>query len=109
MFPGFAGEYLKRRVIMVGTSPVSGDLSMDNLAATLTGEEQSQFEQLTALVVDPAVARNLATFISQPKQLGELSICASGAASTGTKLLSTTAYVSGKQTKIDVYRLPLGN
>jgi hypothetical protein len=93
---------------MVGTSPVSGDLPMDGLAATLTAEELGQFEQLTALAVDPASARNLATFISQPTQLGELSICASGAASPGTKILSTTAYISGKQAKIDVYRLALG-
>lgn len=91
---------------MVGTSPVSGDLSMDDLAATLTVEEQGQFEQLTALAVDPTTARNLATFIAQPAQLGELAICASGAASDGTKLFSTTAYISGAQTQIDVYRRP---
>ncbi len=80
---------------------------MVDLAATLTAEEQSQFEQMTALAVDPAAARNLATFIAQPAQLGELSICASGAVSAGTKVLSTTAYISGVKTKIDVYRLPL--
>lgn len=90
---------------MVGTSPVSGDLSMDDLAATLTVEEQSQFEQLTALVIDPNAARNLATFITHADLLGELNIVASGAPSAGTKILSPTAYIEGKQTKIDVYRL----
>jgi hypothetical protein len=81
---------------------------MEVLAATLTRNEQD-FAQLTALTVDPAASahRNLATFIAQDDQLGELAICASGTASSGTKVLSTTAYVSGKQTTIDVYRLPL--
>ena len=80
---------------------------MDDLAATLTGAEQGQFEQLTGLEADSAKPRNLATFIAQDNQLGELAICAGGAASSGTKVLSTTAYVSGKQTKIDLYRLAL--
>ncbi|MGD0521246.1 MAG: hypothetical protein ABSA48_08335 [Terracidiphilus sp.] len=82
---------------------------MSDLAALLTEKEQLNFTQLTALTVDPSAGtkRNLATFIDQPNQLGALSICASGAASVGTKVLSTTAYVSGSQTKIDVYRLPL--
>jgi hypothetical protein len=92
---------------MAGTVPVAGNLTMVNLAATLTSNEQLNFEQLTGLAVDPAAARNLATFISQPAQLGGLAICASGASQTGTKVISTTAYVSGTQTKIDVYRLPL--
>lgn len=91
---------------MAGTVPVAGDLPMDTLAATLASAEQLRFEQLTGLAVDPAKTRNHATFIDQQNQLGSLAICASGAASAGTKLLSTTAYVSGKQTKIDVYRLP---
>jgi hypothetical protein len=92
---------------MVGTVPAPGDLSKSDLAAWLTEKEQLDFTQLTALTVDPAEdkKRNLATFIDQPDQLGPLSIIADGEASGGTKLLSTTAYVSGKQTKIDVYRL----
>ena len=93
---------------MAGTIPVAGNMSMDNLAATLTRKEQD-FEQLTGLSIDPAVgaSRNLATFIAQDNQLGALSICASGAASQGTKVLSTTVYISGAQTKVDVYRLSL--
>ena len=81
---------------------------MEDLAATLTRNEQD-FTQLTALKIDPAegVNGNLATFIAQDNQLGALAISTSGAASAGTKLLSTTAYVSGKQTKIDIFRLPL--
>jgi hypothetical protein len=96
-----------RRIRLAGTFPVSGDLAMDDLAAALTSEEQLGFEQLTGLAIDSTKARNLATFTNSPNQLGALSICASGAAAKGTKLFSTTAYVSGKQTKIDVYRLPL--
>jgi hypothetical protein len=92
---------------MAGTIPADGNLTMDTLAASLTNEEQLGFEQLTALTVDASAAGNLATFINQSTQLGALSICASGAASAGAKILSTIAYVSGKQTKIDVYRLPL--
>jgi len=91
---------------MVGTIPAPGNLTMDGLAAALTRNEQD-FSQLTTLTVDPAAGAkgNLATFIAQDNQLGSLSICASGAASQGTKILSTTAYISGAQTKIDVYRL----
>lgn len=94
---------------MVGTIPVSGGFTMDALAAALIRNEQN-FTQLTALGIDPAsgATGNLATFIAQDNQLGALSICASGATSEGTKILSTTAYISGKQTKIDVYRLALG-
>ena len=91
---------------MAGTVPVSGDLTMDNLAATLTRREQSAFEQVTALSIDPAQTRNLVTTVSQPQQLGALSICAAGAASQGTKILSTTVYISGTKTNVDLYRLP---
>jgi hypothetical protein len=90
---------------MAGTVPVSGDLTMDDLAATLTRREQSAFEQVTALTIDPAQTRNLVTTVSQPQQLGALSICAAGAASQGTKILSTTAYISGTKTNINLYRL----
>jgi hypothetical protein len=93
---------------MAGTIPVDdGNLSMDDLAATLTSQEQLAFEQLTVLTIDPAKPRNLATFIDQPNQVGKLAIVAKDAASQGTKILSTTAFVSGAKTDIDVYRLPL--
>ena len=92
---------------MIGTLPVSGSLTLEVLASTLTKYEQD-FAQLTALSVDTAAGsqRNLATFITQDNQLGALAIVASGAASQGTKVLSTTIYISGTQTKVDVYRLP---
>jgi hypothetical protein len=90
---------------MAGTVPVSGDLTMDNLAATLTRREQTAFEQVTALSIDSTQARNLVTTVNQPQQLGALSICAAGAASQGTKILSTTVYISGAKTNIDLYRL----
>jgi hypothetical protein len=91
---------------MVGTLPVSGSLTMEGLAATLTKYEQD-FAQLTALSVDTAAGSqgNLATFINQDIQLGALAIVASGASSEGTKILSPTVYIESKQTKIDVYRL----
>jgi len=91
---------------MAGTIPVAGNLSMDNLAATLTSEEQLAFEQLTALTADTGQTRNLATFISQDKQLGKLAIVAKGASSQGTRILSTNAFISSAKTDIDVYRLP---
>ncbi|MGD0831889.1 MAG: hypothetical protein ABR907_13155 [Terracidiphilus sp.] len=93
---------------MVGTLPVSGSLTMESLAATLTKYEQD-FAQLIALDVDTAAGSkgNLATFKAQDNQLGALAIVASGASSTGTKILSPTVYISGTQTKIDVYRLDL--
>jgi hypothetical protein len=97
---------------MVGTVPVPGNLSMSDLAAWLTDKEQLNFTQLTALAIDPAGGStgNLGTFIAQANQLGALSIVAAGAPAPaqGTKVLSTTAYIGGKQTKIDVYRLALG-
>jgi|HubBroStandDraft_4_1064222.scaffolds.fasta_scaffold51368_2 hypothetical protein len=89
---------------MAGTIPVSGDLTMVNLAATLTRREQTAFEQVTALSIDPTQTRNLVTTVSQTQQLGALSICAAGAANQGTKILSTTAYISGAKTNIDLYR-----
>lgn len=92
---------------MAGTVPVSGKLTMENLAATLTRREQSAFEQVTALAVDPTKTRNLVTTVSQDQQLGALSICAAGAASEGTKVLTATVYISGNKTDIDLYRLPL--
>jgi hypothetical protein len=93
---------------MVGTIPVKGDMSMNDLAAALTRKEQD-FAQLTGLSIDPnpGANRNLATFVSQENQLGALAICGGGELSQGIKVLSTTAYINGAQTKIDVYRLPL--
>ena len=91
---------------MAGTVPVSGDLTMEGLAATLTRREQDAFEQVTDLSLDSTQPRNLVTTVSQSKQLGALSICPAGAASQGTKILSTTVYISGAKTNIDLYRLP---
>jgi hypothetical protein len=95
---------------MVGTIPVAGNLSMDDLAATLTRNEQD-FTQLTVLAVDSATGAtgNLATFIAQDNQLGALAVVASGATSPGTKVLSATVFVSGVSTAVDVYRLVLGS
>lgn len=92
---------------MAGTFPVAGNLSMSDLAATLTRKEQLDFLQLTGLASDQQATppRNLATFVNNQSQLGSLSICASGATSTGTKILSVRAYISGRLTPIDVYRL----
>jgi hypothetical protein len=92
---------------MAGTIPVAGNLTMENLAATLTSEEQLGFVQLTGLAADTNAIRNLAIFINQPTNLGPLAICASGIPSAGTKVLSTSVYVSGAQTQVDIYRLPL--
>lgn len=92
---------------MAGTVPVSGDLSMANLAATLTRREQLAFEQVTALTIDSTQARNLVTMVSQTRQLGAISICAAGTPSAGTKILSTAAYISGTKKNVDLFRLPL--
>ena len=90
---------------MAGTVPVSGNLTMENLAATLTRREQLAFEQVTALSIDSTQVRNLVTTVSQPQQLGALSICAAGSTRQGTKVLSATVYISGAKTNIDLYRL----
>jgi predicted esterase YcpF (UPF0227 family) len=94
---------------MLGTIPAPGDLSMLDLGGYLTTKEQLNFAQLTALTVDPAAGstRNMATYIDQPAQLGAITIVAKGASSEGTKILSTTAFISGTKTDIDLYRLPL--
>jgi hypothetical protein len=96
---------------MAGTFPVNGNYSVDDLANYLTTKEQLDFTQLTALTIDSTTGhqRNLATFVAQPNQLGPIAICAKGANSPGTKLFSTTAYISNAQTSIDVYRLALGS
>lgn len=90
---------------MAGTFPVSGKLSMVDLAATLTTHEQLSFEQVTGLAADTTRPRNLVTTIDQPKQLGAIEICAKGAKQEGAKILSTTAYISGTKKEIDLYRL----
>jgi len=92
---------------MAGTIPVDGNLSMDNLAATMTSEEQLGFERLTALAVDTTQPRNLATFDNEQNQLGKLAVVAKDAASPGTKILSANVYISAIKTDVDVYRLPL--
>jgi hypothetical protein len=92
---------------MPGTIPVSGELTMENLAATLTRREQLDLEQVTKLVIDTTQPRNLVTTVSQPNQLGSINICAAGGTNDGTKMFSTTAYICGAQKKIDLYRLPL--
>jgi hypothetical protein len=91
---------------MAGTIPVSGNLSMGDLAATLTKQEQLLFEQLTGLTVDNTQVRNLATTVAQVNQLGMLAICTQGANQQGTRILSTNAYILGTATAVDVYRLP---
>ncbi len=92
---------------MAGTIPVAGNLSMEDLAATLTSHEQLAFEQVTGLVVDPTHARNLVTTVAQMHQLGPLEVCASGQSAPGTKILSTTVYIRGAKTAVDLFRLPL--
>ncbi len=94
---------------MVGDIPISGNLSMADLAATITANEQLEFKQLTALMIDTGSnpPKNLGTFINQPDQLGELAIVAAGAASAGTKLFSTKVYLLSKLTNVDLYRLPI--
>jgi hypothetical protein len=90
---------------MPANVPITGTLTMDNLAASLTVHEQLMFQQVTALKVDLIQVRNLVTTVDQPDQLGALAICAKGAQSAGTKLFSTTAYISGVKSAVDVYRL----
>ncbi len=90
---------------MPANVPISGTLTMDNLAASLTAHEQLVFQEVTALTADATQVQNLVTTVSQPNQLGALAICASGANSAGTKLFSTTAYISGAKSAVDVYRL----
>jgi hypothetical protein len=98
---------------MVGDFPAPGNMSMSGLAAYLTDKEQLNLAQVTKLVVDPAAEKksNIATYIAQPDQLGAVLICASGAkpdqTTDTTPPLSTTAYISGIKTAIDIYRLPL--
>lgn len=78
---------------------------MEKLAASLTVHEELMFQEVTDLVADKAQARNLVTTVDQADQLGALAICAKGARSDGTKLFSTTAYVAGAESSVDVYRL----
>lgn len=89
---------------MAGTTPVAANLSMDDLAATLTTKEQLDLERVTGLTADTTQARNLVATVNDDTDLGPLAICASGAASSGTKLLSTTAYILGSKQAVDLYR-----
>ncbi len=92
---------------MPGTIPVSGNLSLEDLAATLTSHEQLAFEQVTALSIDPTRVRNLVTTVAQPQQLGPLALSPSGQPAHGTRLLSTIAYILGTKASVDLLRLPL--
>jgi hypothetical protein len=97
---------------MLGTVPVPGTYSTGDLANILTGQEQLDRSQVTALTADTAAGStgNLATFVASAAQLGSLTICASGAACQGTKVISgTTININGTQTSVDVYRLTLGS
>ncbi len=85
--------------------PISGTLTMDVLAASLTTNEQLNFQEVTALAADSTQVQNLVTTKDQPNQLGALSLCATGATSPGTKLFSTTVYISSEKKAVDVYRL----
>ena len=80
---------------------------MGDLANILTGQEQLERSQVTALTVDTVAGStgNLVTFVAQTNQLGSLAICACDADNPGTKLLSTTININGTATKVDVYRL----
>ena len=89
---------------MAGIKPVSGGLTMDGLAATLNRREQLDMEQITALAIDPTQTRNLVTTVDQTQQLGTISIYAAGATQAGTIIISTTAYISGVETLIELYR-----
>jgi hypothetical protein len=86
---------------------VPGDLSMADLAATLTRQEQLKFQQLEDLKQSPENdGKNSATFKETAAQLGPLTIVDSGAASSGKKLFETKALILQKLTSIDVYRSP---
>lgn len=89
------------------TKPVSGDLSMENLAASLTTYEQLVFEKVSVLKADATSSKNILTLEDCPDQLGALFICKAGGASGGNKLFTTTAFISGHKLDVDVYRLPL--
>ena len=90
---------------MTGTVPVSGQLSMQQLADTLTKYEQLDFQRVTGLVADHANSRNLVTFTPESQRLGRIAIFATGNASSGTKFLSAIALISGAETHIDLCRL----
>ena len=92
----------------MATAYISGKLTMDALAASLTAQEQLNFQQVTGLKTDsPSLLRNLVVTVDQQNQLGAIKIGPTGVKIAGVKLFSTTAFVSGKTTSIDVYRLPL--
>ena len=87
-------------------STISGNLTLADLASSLTAQEQLNFQQVTGLAAHATQVLNVVTTVDQPKQLGILSIVASGKPSPGAKLLSETVYVLGVKTPVDVYRLP---
>ena len=92
---------------MSSTKAVSGDLSMEDLAASLTTYEQLVFEEVKDLKADDATSKNIVTIVDCPNQLGALFICKAGGASGGNKLFSATAFISDHKMEVDVYRLPL--
>jgi hypothetical protein len=93
---------------MAKTVSVSGNLSKEDLAATLTRKEQLGLLELKTLVQSPSSdGTNQAGFENQPNQLGELAVVDAGATSSGSKLFSTKAFILKKLSNIDIYRLPL--
>lgn len=92
-----------------GALPVDGNLTSDVLAATLMAKEALDFVRLTALTADAVNTQNLATFTSEPQQLGALTIVDHGAAAEGNCILTVTVFISGAQKQVDVYRLPLSS
>ncbi len=92
---------------MTGTVPVSGQLSLQQLADTLTKYEQYDFQRVTGLVADHAGSRNLVTLTPEPQRLGRIAVASTGSTGSGVKFLSAIVYVSGVETHVDLYRLPI--
>jgi hypothetical protein len=93
---------------MTGTVPIAGDLDLATLSATITQHEQWSNVQLTGLVANNASTNNLATFNARTTPLGAAAVVLTGTGSPGTAVITnTTIYVSGAQTAVDVYHLPL--
>lgn len=91
---------------MPGTVPLSGNLTIQGLADKLNRHEQLGREQVTGLVFDPNKVGNLLTTILQHQQLKPLILRSAGADQPGTKVLSTTVYLSGTKIDVDLYRTP---
>jgi hypothetical protein len=92
---------------MSKTYSVPGDLSKEDLAATLTKQEQLKFLQLEGLKQSTENdKKNSASFKESATQLGPLAIVDSGASSAGKKLFGTKALILKELASVDVYRLP---